>query len=76
MRLPILRLKDILRTSIQVDLTDQDALDFQGDVRRTEGIEAAMTQLDAKCTVEQSNLSVPFDAAHRSRASLPFSVAL
>ena len=32
MKIPILRLKDILLTSIQVDLTDQDALDFQSDV--------------------------------------------
>jgi rsbT antagonist protein RsbS len=29
---PILRLKDILLTSIQIDLTDQEALDFQSDV--------------------------------------------
>ena len=34
MKVPILRLKDILLTSIQVDLTDQDALDFQADVLR------------------------------------------
>ncbi len=32
MRIPILRLKDILLTSIQVDLTDEDALQFQRDV--------------------------------------------
>lgn len=32
MIIPILRLKDILLTSIQVDLTDQEALDFQDDV--------------------------------------------
>lgn len=32
MKIPILRVKDILLTSIQVDLTDQDALDFQSDV--------------------------------------------
>jgi rsbT antagonist protein RsbS len=31
-RIPILRIKDILLTSIQVDLTDQDALEFQRDV--------------------------------------------
>jgi len=31
-KIPILRVKDILLTSIQVDLTDQDALDFQSDV--------------------------------------------
>ena len=34
MRIPILRLKDVLLTSIQVDLTDQDALDFQAEVLR------------------------------------------
>ncbi len=32
MRIPILRIKGILLTSIQVDLTDQDALEFQRDV--------------------------------------------
>jgi len=32
MIIPILRLKHVLLTSIQVDLTDQDALDFQSDV--------------------------------------------
>ncbi len=32
MKIPILRIKDILLTSIQVDLTDQDALEFQRDV--------------------------------------------
>jgi rsbT antagonist protein RsbS len=32
MKIPILRLKDILLTSIQVDLTDDDALEFQSDV--------------------------------------------
>ena len=31
MKIPILRLGDILLTSIQIDLTDQDALDFQAD---------------------------------------------
>ena len=34
MKIPTLRLKDVLLTSIQVDLTDQDALDFQTDVLR------------------------------------------
>lgn len=34
MKVPILRFKDILLTSIQVDLTDQDALDFQADMLR------------------------------------------
>ena len=32
MRVPILKLGDILMTSIQLDLTDQDALEFQSDV--------------------------------------------
>lgn len=32
MKVPILKLKDILITSIQVDLTDEDALEFQADV--------------------------------------------
>ncbi len=32
MQVPILRLKDVLLTSIQVDLTDQEALQFQSDM--------------------------------------------
>lgn len=32
MNVPILRLRDVLLTSIQIDLTDQEALDFQSDV--------------------------------------------
>jgi len=32
MKIPILQLKNVLLTSIQVDLTDQEALDFQSDV--------------------------------------------
>ncbi len=32
MRVPILKLGEILLTSIQVELTDRDALDFQSDV--------------------------------------------
>jgi len=32
MKVPILRLFDILLTSIQTDLTDREALDFQSDV--------------------------------------------
>ena len=32
MKIPILRLRDVLLSSIQVDLTDQDALDFQRDM--------------------------------------------
>lgn len=32
MRIPILRLRNILLTSLQVDLTDQDIVDFQSDL--------------------------------------------
>lgn len=32
MKVPILKLRDILLTSIQEDLTDQEAMDFQNDV--------------------------------------------
>lgn len=32
MRIPILQLEDILLTSIQVDITDRDAIDFQSDL--------------------------------------------
>lgn len=52
MKIPILRLKDVLLTSIQVDLTDQDALDFQTDVLRVvseteaQGIVIDITALD------------------------------
>ena len=35
MKIPILRVKGILLTSIQVDLTDEDALDFQDDMLHT-----------------------------------------
>jgi len=52
MKIPVLRLKDILLTSIQVDLTDEDALEFQDDVlkavERTEasGVLIDITSLD------------------------------
>jgi rsbT antagonist protein RsbS len=47
MKIPILRLKEILLTSIQVDLTDQDALDFQRDVlRRVKDAEALGVIID------------------------------
>lgn len=52
MRIPILRLGNILLTSIQIDLTDQEALDFQSDVLRTvaeteaDGIVIDITALD------------------------------
>jgi len=52
MVIPILRLKDVLLTSIQVDLTDQEALEFQADVLRmvnkteTEGIVIDITALN------------------------------
>ena len=32
MRIPILRLRNVLMTSLQVDLTDQDIIDFQTDL--------------------------------------------
>ena len=32
MKIPILRLKDILITTIQIDLTDKEAIEFQTDV--------------------------------------------
>lgn len=52
MKIPILRLKDILLTSIQMDLTDEDALNFQSDmlqmVNKTDakGIVIDITALD------------------------------
>ncbi len=52
MKVPILKLKDILLTSIQIDLTDEDAIEFQNDVMqqvsRTEakGIVIDITALD------------------------------
>ncbi len=52
MKIPILKLKDLLLTSIQVDLTDQEALDFQADVLRmvskteAQGIVIDITVLD------------------------------
>lgn len=47
MRIPILQLKDILLTSVQVDLTDQDALEFQDDVlRRVAATEARGVVID------------------------------
>ena len=52
MKIPVLRLKDILLTSIQVDLTDEDALEFQADVlervkeTEAEGIIIDITALD------------------------------
>ena len=51
-KVPVLQLKDILLTSIQVDLTDQDALDFQSGVLRriveteAKGIVIDITALD------------------------------
>jgi len=52
MRVPILKLKDILLTSIQIDLTDEDAIEFQGDVlsevnrNEAKGIIIDITALD------------------------------
>jgi len=42
MKIPILKLKDILLTSIQVDLIDEEALDFQNDVLK------AVTEQEAR----------------------------
>jgi rsbT antagonist protein RsbS len=42
MRIPVLRLEDVLLTSIQVDITDQDALNFQDDLLRV------LSETDAK----------------------------
>jgi len=52
MKIPILRLRNILLTSIQVDLADQEALDFQSEVLRmvaeteADGIVIDITALD------------------------------
>jgi len=52
MKIPVLKLKNILLTSIQVDLTDEDALEFQEDllkaVQRNEasGVLIDITALD------------------------------
>ena len=47
MKIPVLRLKDILLTSIQVDLTDEDALEFQNDVlKAVEKTEASGVLID------------------------------
>ncbi|MFQ5602501.1 MAG: STAS domain-containing protein [bacterium] len=52
MKVPILKLHDVLLTSIQIDLTDQEASEFQSDVLRkvketeTKGIVIDITALD------------------------------
>jgi len=52
MNIPILKLQDTLLTSIQVELTDHDALDFQSDVLRkirlteSEGLVIDITALE------------------------------
>ncbi len=52
MKIPILRLGDILLTSIQVDLTDEDILQFQQDVltevkqREAQGIVIDITSIE------------------------------
>lgn len=47
MRVPILKLGEILLTSIQVELTDQDALEFQSDLlSKVSEIEAKGVVLD------------------------------
>jgi len=49
MKVPILRFKNILLTSIQMDLTDQDALDFQSDLlRMANSTEAKGVVIDIK----------------------------
>ena len=70
MRIPILRLKGILLTSIQVDLTDEDALGFQRDVlsrvNQTEakGVVIDITALDV---VDSFMARVLNDTAHMAR---------
>jgi rsbT antagonist protein RsbS len=69
-RIPILRLKGILLTSIQVDLTDEDALGFQRDmlsrVNETEanGVVIDITALDV---VDSFMARVLNDTAHMAR---------
>ncbi len=52
MKIPVLRLKNILLTSIQVDLTDEDALNFQEDLLKAvqindaDGVIIDITALD------------------------------
>ncbi|MEA3323991.1 MAG: STAS domain-containing protein [Euryarchaeota archaeon] len=52
MKIPILKLKDILITSIQIDLTDEEAIEFQTDVlakvseNDADGIVMDITALD------------------------------
>ena len=52
MKVPILKLREILLTSIQTELSDEDALEFQSDVlervqkTETEGIVIDITALD------------------------------
>lgn len=45
MKIPILRLNTVLLASVQVDLTDQDALEFQSDMLRM------VTETDARGVV-------------------------
>jgi len=45
MKIPILKLKDILITSIQIDLTDEEAIEFQTDVL------AKVSEIDANGVV-------------------------
>ncbi len=70
MRIPILRLKGILLASIQVDLTDEDALGFQRDVlsrvNQTDagGVVIDITALDV---VDSFMARVLNDTAHMAR---------
>jgi len=69
-KIPILRLKDILLTSIQVDLGDQDALGFQRDVlsrvneTEAKGVVIDITALDV---VDSFMARVLNDTAHMAR---------
>ena len=70
MKIPILELKGILLTSIQVDLTDQDALGFQRDVlllvseTEAKGVVIDITALDV---VDSFMARVLNDTAYMAR---------
>jgi len=55
LKIPILQLKGVLLTSIQVDLTDQAALEFQSDVLRAvseTGVEGLVIDITAMDVVD------------------------
>lgn len=70
MKIPILRLGRILLASVQVDMTDQDALEFQSDLLRVvtetdaRGVVVDITALD---TVDSYMARVLNDAANMVR---------